>query len=79
MEQKYIWRATYLGALAAFGINRTEGATELAELTRSDEDVAGAIATMRTSGEGSRVWCAREWLRMKRGTSTFDTQPETLR
>ena len=66
MDQKYVWRAMYLGAFAAFGINHEHMADELAQLTRSDEDVSRAIATMRTAGEGSRVWTAREWLRMKR-------------
>ena len=66
MEQKYIWRAMYLGAFQAFGCNHENMASELAELTRSDEDVARAIATMRTAGEGNRIWSAREWLRMKR-------------
>jgi hypothetical protein len=66
MEQRAFWRAMYVGAFAVLKINHDNMATELAELTRCDEDVFRAIEIMRTAGEGSRVWTAREWLRMKR-------------
>jgi hypothetical protein len=59
----------YYGALLALDVPRARvTASELAQLTKTDEEAFSALRIMRQAPAGDRVRLALEWLEMRRHT-----------
>ena len=50
------WQLMYLGAFGALGVTNVAMASELATLTKTDQEALHAIGVMRRAASGERAW-----------------------